>query len=73
LHEDEKYPTPAPLTDEEIKRYINPSLLPLMRVMMLADNEGWSLFDQESRQRFHNAALALFERIEAMITFNHEK
>jgi len=61
------YPTPAPLTEEESRRYINSSLLPLLRVMMLSDNEGWSLFDPETRVRQRRDTLKAFERLEAVI------
>lgn len=67
FHEDDEYPTPAPLTDDEIIRYIHPGLIPFSRVMMMADNEGWTLFEPEYRTRFYKAALAFFERVEEMI------
>ena len=62
------YPTPAPLTDEEAKRYIDLELLPLLRVMMLADNEGWSIFDPETRSRQRNDTLHAFARLEQLIS-----
>jgi hypothetical protein len=62
------YPTPAPLTEDETKRFIDPTLLPLLRVMMLADNEGWSLFDPETRARQRNDTLKAFQRIERLIS-----
>ena len=68
LDVDPFYPTPAPLTEEESKRYINASLLPLLRVMMLSDNEGWSLFDPETRTRQRRDTLKAFEKLEAMIS-----
>jgi hypothetical protein len=65
---DSNYPTPAALTDGEIKRYIDPELFPLLRVMMFADNEGWSLFDPETRAQRSNDAIKAFEKIEQMIS-----
>ena len=62
------YPTPAALTDDEIKRYIEPDLFPLIRVMMLADNEGWSLFNPETRDQRRNDAQKAFEKIEMLIS-----
>jgi hypothetical protein len=35
--------------------------------MMMADNEGWTLFEPEYRMRFYKTALAFFERVEEMI------
>ena len=66
-HIDPHYPTPAPLTEEEIKRYIHPSLFPLLKVMMLADTEGWSLFDPEKRAQRSRDALKAFEHFETLI------
>jgi len=68
LDVDPFYPTPAPLTENEIKRFIDPSLLPLLKVMMLSDNEGWSLFDPETRARQRNDTLQAFQRIEGIIS-----
>jgi hypothetical protein len=62
------YPTPAPLSESEIKRFINPSLFPLLRPMMLSDNEGWSLFDPETRARQRHDTLEAFQRIEQLIS-----
>ena len=62
------YPTPAPLTDDEIKRFIDPDLFPLLRVMMHADNEGWSLFETETRIQRRNNAKKAFENIEMLFT-----
>ncbi len=62
------YHTPAPLTENETKRFIDPNLLPLLKVMMLADNEGWSLFDPETRARQRRDTLQAFQRIERIIS-----
>lgn len=67
LDVDEHYPTPAPLTKDEIKLHIGPNLLPLLRVMMLSDNEGWSLFHQETRSRQRTDTLAAFEKVERLV------
>jgi hypothetical protein len=68
LHIDPFYPTPAALTEDEIKRYIDPELFPLLRVMMLADNEGWSLFHPEKRAQRSRDAMKAFGKIEEMIS-----
>ncbi|HLO17832.1 MAG TPA: hypothetical protein VK206_23580 [Anaerolineales bacterium] len=62
------YPTPAPLTEDEIACFIDSSLFPLLKVMMLADNEGWSLFEPETRARQRNDTLAAFQEIEKLIS-----
>jgi len=68
LNIDPFYPTPAPLTDDEIKRFITPSLFPLLKVMMMGDNEGWALFEQEDRKRQYKDAVAAFQEVEKIIT-----
>lgn len=65
---DPLYVTPAPLSNDEIKRFIDPSLFPLLRVMMHADNEGWSLFNPETRAQRRTDALKAFGNFEAMIS-----
>jgi hypothetical protein len=67
LHVDDQYPTPAPLTLEEAQLYINSHLFPLLRVMMLSDNEGWSMFDPETRARQRRDTLAAFEKVGKLI------
>ncbi len=67
LHIDPLYPTPSALMEEEIKRYITPSLFPLLKAMMLADNEGWSLFNPETRAQRNRDATQAFENMEGMV------
>jgi hypothetical protein len=61
------YPTPSPLTEDETKRFISPKLFPLLKVMMLGDNEGWTLFNPEVRNRQYEEATAVFQKIEQII------
>lgn len=69
LHVDDMYPTPAPLTMEEASCYIDINLFPLLRVMMLSDNEGWSLFaDPERRAQQRRDTLAAFDKVEMLIS-----
>lgn len=67
LNIDINYPTPSPLTDMEIKEHISLTLLPLLKVMMLSDTEGWSLFEPEVRERRMKDAMESFERVEKLI------
>jgi len=71
LHVDDQYPTPAPLTMEEAKLYIGSDLFPLLRVMMLSDNEGWSMFDPETRTRQRRDTLAAFGEVGKLISWSH--
>jgi hypothetical protein len=68
LNVDINYPTPSPLTVVEAERYIDPVLFPLLRVMMLSDNEGWSMFHSEARARQRNDTLRNFAHLESMIS-----
>lgn len=67
LDVDPFYPTPAALTNDEIKRFISPKMFPLMKVMLLGDNEGWSMFDSEIRNRQRNDTLQACLKFEKMI------
>ena len=71
LSVDPLYPTPAPLTDMEVKRFITPNLLPLLRVMMMGDNDGWSLFDTEIRERQYADTIEAFEKVKRLVANNH--
>jgi len=68
LNVDKNYPTPSPLTEAETKEFISTSLLPLMKVMMLSDTEGWSLFEPEVREQQITDAMEAFERVERLIS-----
>jgi hypothetical protein len=68
LNVDKNYPTPSPLTETETKQFINQDLFPLLRVMMLSDNEGWSLFDPEIRNQQNKDALEAFDKVKKMIS-----
>jgi hypothetical protein len=72
LKVDPFYPTPAPLTEEEIKHFITRDLLPLLKVMMMGDNEGWSLFEPEDRKRQYKDTVAAFQEVEKIIANNQD-
>lgn len=61
---DPDYPIYAPLTDEEIKRYITRDSLPILKAMLLVDNDGWCLFDADRspQQSRRQQTLAVFEQ-----------
>ena len=61
------WPQLSPLTDEEIRRYIDRDLLPLLEVMALSDNEGWTMFYAEDRITQRIETLATFEQIQSEI------
>jgi hypothetical protein len=57
------WPQTAPLTEAEIKQYIDGPLLPLLKVMMLVDSDGWMLFDQPAREAYRQEIVAAFEAV----------
>ena len=63
-----EWPQAAPLTEAEIQKYVSGELFPVLRVMMLADNEGWVMFDPNERSKQRNQTLAVFQRIEQVIS-----
>jgi hypothetical protein len=67
LDVDKNYPTPAPLKENEIRLFISRELFPLLKVMMLSDNEGWSLFKPEVREQQRHDTLQAFKRVEELI------
>jgi hypothetical protein len=62
------WPQTAPLADAEIVRYVNADLAPLLKVMNLADNEGWSMFYPETRTIQRRETLQAFQRIDEIIS-----
>lgn len=63
----DEYPQSAPLTNDEIQVYISPTLLPLLKVMMLTDNKAWALFDAQRTQLHTQQTLHEFERVEKLL------
>jgi hypothetical protein len=61
------WPQPAPLSEDEILRTVDNELAPLLKVMMLADNEGWVMFHPESRARQREETLEAFANIEILM------
>ena len=55
-----EWPQVAPLTDSETSDYVDAELFPLLKMMMLADSDGWTLFDPPSRESFRQQTLAVF-------------
>lgn len=68
INVDPDYPTPHPLTEDEIKRYFTPVLFPHLKVMMLSDNEGWSLFHPEIRARQRRDTLEVYDKLKQLLS-----
>jgi hypothetical protein len=58
----EDWPQAAPLSGNELLEYVDGDLIPLMKVMMLVDNDAWSLFDPPTKERYRRETLAVFNR-----------
>lgn len=63
-----EWPSPSPLTKEEIKRYFDRDLLSLSLVMNLGDNDGWNLFKPAAWERGRMDTLGIFERLGHLIS-----
>ena len=61
------WPQTAPLFEAEIRKHIDTELLPLLKIMMLVDNDAWSLFDQPTKERYRQETLAVFEEVIGII------
>lgn len=62
------WPPTTPLTDIEMKEYFDKDLTLLLKLMHLADGEGWLIFDLENRELGRNDTLRSFERVERLIS-----
>ena len=63
------YPQVNPLTDQEIRSFISKDLFPLLRLMMLVDNDAWSLFEPETRQKYNQQTQQVFTRLSRMLHY----
>ena len=61
------WPPAAPLTDEEVRTYLDSDLVLLLRAMNLGDSEGWNMFNQD-RESLRNATLEAFKKVEGLIS-----
>jgi hypothetical protein len=61
------WPQATPLDDRSISKYIDAELFPYLKVMMLVDSEAWSLFDLDTKMRYRQETLEVFERISKLV------
>lgn len=59
----EEYPVAAPLTQYEAERYLDRELLAQLKLMSLADSDGWELFLPPTRERYRQVTLAVFDKL----------
>lgn len=63
-----EWPPANPLTDEEARHYFDQDLLPLLKVMHLADSEGWAMFDS-TRERLFRDTVEIFEELDRSLAY----
>jgi hypothetical protein len=51
-----------------MEEYFDKDLTLLLKLMHLADGEGWLIFDLENRELGRNDTLRSFERVERLIS-----
>jgi hypothetical protein len=61
------WPPVTPLTDEEVRRYLDNDLVLLLRTMNLGDGEGWNMFN-EDRGSLRNSTLEAFRKVERLVS-----
>jgi hypothetical protein len=49
--------------DTEIRQYLDAKLLPLLTIMILVDNDGWTLFEPETKHQYRDETLTAFEKV----------
>jgi len=62
------WPPPNPLTQEEVVRYFDRELLPLLKVMHLGDGDGWSMFESETREHLRIDTIRVFDKLEHLLS-----
>jgi len=61
------WPPATPLTDHEVRRYLDKDLALLLKAMNLGDSEGWNMFAQD-RESLRNATLDAFEKVNRLLS-----
>ncbi|MCD4686538.1 MAG: hypothetical protein K8S97_11445 [Anaerolineae bacterium] len=61
------WPAAAPLTGDLVRLCIDDDLLPLLRAMMLVDNDAWQYFDAPLKKKYRAETLAEFERVQGLL------
>lgn len=62
-----EWPPAVALTDDEISRYLTPALLPLLEIMMHADNDSYQMFDEPHKLHDRESTRRVFRRIRSML------
>jgi hypothetical protein len=63
-----EWPQATSLTETEIRQYLDLELLPLLKVMMLVDNDSWAFFDPPTKEHYQQETLDVFRELRRIIT-----
>jgi hypothetical protein len=61
------WPQAAALTEDEMRQYFSDPLLPLLKIMMLVDNDAYAFFDPAEKLKARAETLAAFEKVAKII------
>jgi hypothetical protein len=64
------WPQAAPLTEAEIKQFVTREVYPLLKMTMLADNDGWELFNASTRETYRRETLEVFDQVADLTGFS---
>lgn len=67
LEGEKEWPCPVPLSEDEIRKYIDTHLLKLLKVMMLADSTAWNLFDKLNKEQYRKEILESIDKVKQVI------
>lgn len=67
LESEKDWPCPAPLSDDDIKRFIDDQLLQLLKIMKVADSAAWNLFDLVKKEQYRQELLSAIEEANKVI------
>ena len=62
-----QWPDAAPLTDQEVKQYIDDDLLTVLGLLVKADSDSWQLFNPANRALFNRQIAYRLKQIKALI------
>lgn len=62
-----QWPDAAPLTDQEVKQYIDDDLLAALGLLVKADSDSWQLFNSVNRAQFNRQIAYRLKQIRALM------
>ena len=62
-----EWPCAAPLTDEEVRVYLDDELLQILGPLILADSDSWNLFDPETKDRYRTEIAEAMHELGALL------